>query len=326
MKSNLAVILHGGASSPSSLTPDYFPDKKPALKVALDAAWEALTSGKGGRRAVVAALRELEDCEYFDAGYGSYPNEDGEIYMDVALMSGKGEFLSLLNIERVRYPSILADSMWRKGVTSMLVWTEDYVSALDAASEDFRSHVGWVLSHSELLSPYAKWVAERNRERVSKRITAERTFGDTVGCVVRDADGSIFAGTSTGGTPLKIRGRIGDAPIVGAGVYADDEVCGLSSTGTGEAILSSCAPANIASRLRERGSAEGAVKIIRDELSRMKRLYPTAEAGIVLLPREGDPVFDFTSRILSVGYKYLSCDGDLIESVDIAQNGEWKEI
>lgn len=325
MQSNYAVILHGGASSPESLAPDYFPDKKPGLKKALEAAWGTLTSGKGARAAVVAALRELEDDQYFDAGYGGYPNEDGEVFLDIALMSGKGEFISLLNIERVRFPSSLADSMWREGVMSMLVWTDSYMQSLDTASEDFKSYIGWVSSHQEMVAPYAKKVAERNRARVMRKIIANREFGDTVGCVVRDSDGSIFAGTSTGGTPLKIRGRIGDAPIIGAGVYSDNEICGLSSTGMGEAILSSSAPAYVISRMRDgTGSTEEIKKILSEELLRLKKKHPIGEAGIIVMPKKGDPVFDFNSRVLSVGYKFINEGGSLVENVDVAQNPSWK--
>jgi L-asparaginase / beta-aspartyl-peptidase len=291
----MGVILHGGAGG--FLSEEDCNVKEPYLKEALDAAWGALSSGDSGERAVVAALKVLEGCEYFDAGYGSFPNEHGNVFLDVALMRGNGDFISLMNVRRLRYPSQLALDMFRPGRSLQRVWTERLQRGVEASDDQLKERYGFARTEEEMISPYAVEANRRHRQKVSKGT-------GTVGCVVRDKEGRIFAGTSTGGTPNKPDGRIGDSPIVGAGVFADDEICGLSATGHGETILKSMVSGMVVASVRQamRNQSEllesSLRKILADELDEMSRKYPNAEAGIVLIPQSGPPVYAFSAETM----------------------------
>ncbi|MCB0338604.1 MAG: isoaspartyl peptidase/L-asparaginase, partial [Bdellovibrionales bacterium] len=210
VRENFAIILHGGAGNPDKIEEN--PREVPFLENALDAGWEALVSGKGGERAVVEAIKVLEDCEFFDAGYGSYPDEDGNVFMDIGLMRGSGDFISLFGVQQVRYPSELALDLLTPGMERMIVWDANRRSELDRADKERKARVGWVASQADLISPIALAASERYR---TKFLNQKQHEHGTVGCVVRDGHGRIFAGTSTGGIPSKGRGRIGDSPIIG---------------------------------------------------------------------------------------------------------------
>ncbi|MCB0334753.1 MAG: isoaspartyl peptidase/L-asparaginase [Bdellovibrionales bacterium] len=240
-RSELSVILHGGGGKAS---PEHARNKIKPMEAALDAAWTLLCQGAPGVRAVEAALRVMEGSQYFNAGYGGYPNVNGVVLTDVGVMTGQRDFVALLNVRRVTYPSSVACDMLREGKAHMTVWTHSHEQLLDAESESKKSHYGVVKTHEDLVAPYVRQLIERKialEVRQGDEIPDDESeVGGTVGCVVRDASGELCAGTSTGGVSLKANGRIGDSPIVGSGLFADSEICGLSTTGHGESLLRSC--------------------------------------------------------------------------------------
>lgn len=225
-----ALVVHGGAWD--------IPDREVGthhrgVLDALDAGWRALASGQSAIDAVVSAVKVMEDDPTFDAGIGSFLNADGEVQLDAGLMDGTNLTAgSVAAVSRIRNPIELA----RKVLAS------PYVLLVGPGADRFGEESGL-----ELCDP-AIFVTERERERWSKLkdhgpvspADAFRRFGqpsDTVGAVAVDDNGNIAAATSTGGTPNKHPGRVGDSPIIGAGFYADLHTGACSTTGWGEAIL-----------------------------------------------------------------------------------------
>lgn len=318
MSQPLAVIIHGGAGSPETIDLSY--PELPFLKQTLDAAWQALVSGESGERVVVTALRHLEDCEYCDAGYGSFPNENGEVFMDVGLMRGNGDCISLMNLSGFRYPSEIAYDLWEEGRALQKVSTERFVRSLTEKSPDILKRYGYTSNPKELVSPYAANAAARARNKKLSK-------GGTVGCVVRDESGSIFAGTSTGGTPNKIDGRVGDSPIVGSGFFADNEICGLSATGHGESFLRSRVSSEVISAVKRATREDREVfsrdpnkltHIINAELKEMTRRYPEGEGGLIVIPVSGNPSYGFNSKMMYVGRRVGSKDRITLDEVQVA--------
>ena len=303
----IAVIVHGGAGSSAETAADN--KIVPVLRQATSAAWDCLQRGDAGELAVVAALRVLEDSEFFDAGYGSFPNEHDEIYVDAAIMRGNGDYAAFMNIPRVRFPCEIALDALTSGARVQRVWTERMDRALLAAAADWKHRVGLANSHSELIAPHARAATERVRKSGHKAKS-----GDTIGCVVRDRNGKLVAGTSTGGTANKPDGRIGDAPIVGSGVYAHDQIVALSATGLGEAILGSLLSSAIVIRLRDKNASGFDIKSIAEsELANMRKLYSDANAGVILLAPSGDPVYAFNSAAMSVAWKTQRAEHAAVE-------------
>ncbi|MBN8548856.1 MAG: isoaspartyl peptidase/L-asparaginase [Deltaproteobacteria bacterium] len=317
---SLSVIIHGGAGSPKEIQEN--PREVPFLKTALDAAWSALLSGQTGDKAVVAALRVLEACEYFDSGYGSYPNQQGLARCDVALMRGNGDFISLLNTRRLIHPSQAALDQFTPGKSLMAVWTDQMMARIDSASTEEKERYGWVATEAEMIAPFA---VEAVRKHTANSPVSNH---DTVGCVVRDAQGRIFAGTSTGGIMLKPDGRVGDSPILGAGVFADDEVCGLSATGDGEIILKSLLSSYVAADIRSflRADPQRFEKdpqllktILSTELADMRRKYPKGEAGMIVIPKRGNPAYAFNSKVMSVAMRVGNSAQIELQDIRLAQ-------
>lgn len=313
-KSSLAVIVHGGAGSRENASRD--PEKAVGIKEALDAAWDKLLKGAPGEAAVVAGLRVLEANGLFDAGYGSFPDENGKVFLDVALMRGSGDFISLANVSLVTHPSEVALDMFAPGTALMSVWTERLKAKTLGAPAETKARYGVVDRDEDLISPYAREIAVISKEKMG-----------TVGCVVRDAEGRIFAGTSTGGTPNKPDGRVGDSPVVGAGVYADDAIGGLSATGHGESFLRSMTSAHVLSEMRRELSRNpkcfesgGSLRaIIDEELSRMKAKHPRGQGGIIVIPRSGPPCFSYNSMNMAVGWRTGSAQDIASESWQVAR-------
>jgi beta-aspartyl-peptidase (threonine type) len=321
--SEFSVIIHGGAGG--------FVDdadsrlKEPFLKAALDAGWNALLAGEGGERAMIRAMMVLEGCEYFDAGYGSYPNEHGKVFMDVALMRGSGDFISLVNVRKVKYPSALALDMLRPGRSLMRVWTDRMHAGLEDSADEFKERYGYVRTEEEMIAPYALESGQRARSAAS-----QNKGSGTIGCVIRDGEGRIFAGTSTGGIPNKPDGRVGDTPIIGSGCFADDQIGGLSATGHGEVIMKSLLSGYVIAEMRGRLASDAnsftsdgkALKNILDrELGAMRAKYPGGEAGLIVIPKIGMPAFSFNSEAMNVGMRVGSAQGISHEEWKVARAG-----
>lgn len=322
MQGQMSVMIHGGAGrAPANADVESY--EVQILKEALDAAWKSLLQSATGEVAVAAALQVLERDGYFDAGYGSYPNENGLVRCDVALMRGSGDFISLMNMRRIRYPSQVALDLLEKRKNLMAVWTDEMMQTIDHESDTIKQRYGWVATEEQMVAPIAleKVQARKQREKVP-------LGHDTVGCVVRDSHGKLFAGTSTGGIMLKPDGRVGDSPILGAGVFADDGIAALSATGQGEMILKSLLSSFVIADVRSFVRAEARrfeqepellKKILRSELNEMRRKYPGSEAGLIVMPAFGEPAYDFTAEALPLAYRSRASTGAVAEEVSIVR-------
>lgn len=302
-KGNIAVIVHGGAGK---LHPERAARKVPYLEEAVDQAWKRLADGESGLRAVESAMRVLEGSEYFNAGFGGYPNKNGIVLLDVGVMAGDRRFVSLLNVRRVKYPSAIAIDMLEDTDTLMTLWTHERMLALDKETLEKKERYGLVDSHENLIAP-----SVREMLTESSGFEVEHGHG-TVGCVVRDMSGQLFSCTSTGGTYLKANGRIGDTPFVGCGVFADNDICALSTTGHGETLMrglvSGFLIADMRRALREDPDIFSkdpalAKEYLEEELRELRRKVPERGGGIIIIPKGGPPAFACNLAMLAVGYR-----------------------
>ena len=211
------LVVHGGAW--------YIPSAEIELHVkgceqAALAAWDLLEHGAAALDAVVAAVSHLEDDPVFDAGRGSYLNREGRVQMDAIVMDGRDLSMgAVAAVERVRHPVALARLVMERCEHNFVVGqgAESLAETLGVPLCDPGELIG--RRDCGLWSPpHVGW-------------------GDTVGAVAIDVNGHLAAATSTGGTPNKWPGRVGDSPLVGCGAYADDQAGAASATGSGEALM-----------------------------------------------------------------------------------------
>lgn len=183
-----------------------------------------LAEGGSALDAVEAACVALEDDPLFNAGTGSCLNADGRVEMDAAIMEGASRRVGGVGAATgFKNPILLARRVMERGGPVLLV---------AEGAERFAREQGF--------APYppSRLVTEAALERWQKEIEGRiPPRPGTVGAVALDRKGRVAAATSTGGTSGKAPGRVGDSPIPGAGLYADDAAGAVSATGQGEAIL-----------------------------------------------------------------------------------------
>ncbi len=258
------IALHGGATE---VEPDEEEAYRGGCLRALEAGRTILESGGSAVDAVAAAIHVLEDDPTFNAGCGSARREDGSIEMDAAIMDGRTLGLGAVTvIKDVRHPI---------GVALALMGEETCMLAGPGA-QAFAQERG--LGNRSV--PPLRILPER--ERVHNH--------DTVGCVALDQSGRLAAGTSTGGLDGALVGRVGDSPLPGCGLYADDEMGAVVLSGDGEMIARVMAAARILHDLPSRSPGEA----IRRALDRVAALE--GEAGAVLVTPDGRIAHDHNSR------------------------------
>jgi L-asparaginase / beta-aspartyl-peptidase len=203
------------------------------VRNALSKGWSILSRGGTALDAVEEAVVVLEDDETFDAGRGSFLNEDGKVQLDALIMDGQTLRAGGVGcVERLRNPVRAA----RK-----ILSESPHVYFVGEGAERFAAQHGAELCRNEdLIIPRE---VDRLREYRSRPSTenadlfASNSSHDTVGAVALDSQGNIAAATSTGGTLNKAAGRLGDSSLIGCGCYADNKTAAASMTGWGEPIM-----------------------------------------------------------------------------------------
>lgn len=248
-----AVIVHGGAKD---IAPPLQARHRQGCLRAVEAAAAVLDAGSAAVAAVEAAVRSLEDDPTFNAGHGSVLNADGQVECDAAIMDGADLAVGgVAAVRTLRHPISVARRML----------PERPVLLVGEGAERFaRAHGAEICAPEDLVG------------------AARDDAGcDTVGCVALDRDGNIAAGTSTGGLRGCAVGRVGDSPIPGGGLYADNLVGGVSLSGDGESILR----VTLAARLIWTLEAEPPDAAIRQALAALGRVG--GEAGLIVIDRRG---------------------------------------
>jgi len=283
------------------------------MQESVDAAWRALSAGESGGAAVAAAIRVMEESEYFNAGYGGYPNANGIVLLDAAVMEGTRRFVSLMNCRRIKYPTTYALDLLEQGKSFVSVWTHELMKELDESPKELQERYGWVATHEELLPQSVIEMLKKNEGEFS----SDGTTHGTVGCVVSDADGRLFAGISTGGVNHKVNGRIGDAPMIGLGLYADNELCAMTTTGNGEALLAGFPTGFIVSEIRSvlradarafEDSSSKLDEILRAEFEELSRKNSEKGGGVIIIPKGGRPSFAFNTQAIPIALRVGTTD------------------
>ncbi len=307
---NPALIVHGGAwDIPDAEVADH----REALSAALAAGRDRLRAGAAALDAVVAVIEVLEDHPALDAGVGAVLNRTGGIQLDAGVMDGATrDFGALLCTRRVRHPIAAAAHLLRRGHRQCSVLAGADADAW-AAGEGLDT-----VEPETFILPRERLRFETLREREQRFHTSEAFRGPrgprapqgTVGCVALDRGGRLAAGTSTGGAPYTLPGRVGDSPLPGCGYYASPRA-GASATGWGEAIarvlMCGDAIARIEAGAAPQAAAEAAV-------ARLASLVHDPEGhgatgGIILLDGDGRCGMAFNTPRMARG---TWCEGEEI--------------
>lgn len=289
-----ALALHGGAGTIARGSSSSEAPYREALLAALEAGSTLLAKGASALEAVIATVVQLEDCPLFNAGRGAVFTSEGKHELDAGLMDGRTLAAgAVAGLRTVRNPILAAREVMRDGRSVLL--------ARDAAERLAREH------GLEIVDPQYFSTAHRlaqlkaaQASSIDKAVLdhddeppadASRRIG-TVGAVACDREGHLAAATSTGGLTNKMPGRIADTPIVGAGVYANDATCAISSTGTGEHFIRGCIAHDVHARMRYLG--DGLAHAARASLEEILRPLG-GRGGLIAVTRTGRIAMPFIS-------------------------------
>jgi beta-aspartyl-peptidase (threonine type) len=265
------VAVHGGATTFEKQHHDAILD---AVRRAAEQGMCVLENGGSSLDAVETAIWVLEETNLFTAGLGASKNRDGEIELDAMVMEGNRlQSGAVMAVRAIAHPISLARYILERTSNSQIVG----------------------LGANKL---YEQMLAEGYRKETTKKRTDVPPIAqecDTVGTVVVDEKGNIAAGSSTSGWPGKLPGRVGDSPIIGAGVYAND-IAGVSCTGKGEQILRITMGRMAVFHVEQGLTVEQAAETVMSEL----RQKTTGEAGLILADNLGNVAIRFDTPHMPV--------------------------
>lgn len=279
------LVIHGGAGiiERDKISPEQDAAIRDALKAALAAGSKILEEGGAAIDAVEAAVVVLEDDPHFNAGKGAVLTWDGTISLDAAIMNGKDRAAGAVAGTRTARNPIRAARRVMEDSPHVLLSGE--------GADAFVAEKGLDIADQD----YFETEARRRllEEMKAKKVSAydvDRKYG-TVGAVALDMNGHVAAATSTGGTTGKRWGRIGDAPLIGAGTYADDRSCAVSATGAGEYFIRVGVAHEICARVRI--GKEKIVPAARNVLAEVKALG--GDGGVILIAPDGQIGWSFNT-------------------------------
>lgn len=282
-----AIVIHGGAGTLArgEMDPARETAYRRGLRAAIDAGHELLARGGSSLDAVTTAVRILEDDPLFNAGRGAVLAHDGSAELDASIMDGRHlRAGAVAGLRHVRNPIDLARAIMERSPHVMLV---------GPGAEAFAAAQGFTPV------PNDYFVTPERRAQLERVLTGRLSAGEdlmglgTVGAVALDTAGNLAAATSTGGMTNKRNGRVGDSAIIGAGTYAENGSCAISTTGHGEYFIRAAVAYDICARVKYRRSslAAAAREVVR---KRLQGLGGTG--GVIGLDARGHVVMEFSSE------------------------------
>lgn len=295
------VIVHGGAGDiPDSRNQGKHTGAIRAVRIG----YNKLLETNSVLDAVEAAVKDLENDENFNAGYGAILNWDGNVELEASIMEGKNLNAGCVSLLKdIRHPISVARRVMDSTVHTFLGGDGAMKFAREQNFEILEPPGQLVTQHAiNALENFKKDVESGSVLAGRTEIGDQKTYGEpgTVGAVAIDAEGNIAVATSTGGITGKLAGRIGDTPLLGSGTYADNRYGGVSTTGHGETIMRYSVAHDILMRINHCGiSAQSATeKSLQDMTDKLQNT-----AGAITIDAKGDVGIYFTSLKMSWAYK-----------------------
>jgi N4-(beta-N-acetylglucosaminyl)-L-asparaginase len=240
---------------------------------ASQAAWRILSSGAPPLDAVVAGATHCEDDESVDSvGYGGLPDASGEVTLDACVMDYRARCGSVACLRRVRHAARVARAVMEKTPHVMLA---------GEAATAFAVANGF--AEDDLLAPRARTAYEA--WRADRRTVGPSTTHDTIGLLAVDAAGTLAGACTTSGRAYKLPGRVGDSPIIGAGLYVDGAVGAATATGLGEEVIRVCGSYAVVECMR-RGATPA--EALAETLRRVRSNGPPPDADVSFLALRRD--------------------------------------
>ena len=294
-KSEFSIVIHGGAGTilKKNMTPEKEIEYKTKLEEAIKVGYEILKNGGSSLDAVEKTINILEDSPLFNAGKGAVFTHEETNEHDASIMDGSNlNAGASAGTTTVKNPINLARRIMEHSPHVMLSGN----GAEAFAKEQGLDIVDPLYFFTESRFQSLKKIKESELKEGTKQAFYDSEIKDskfgTVGCVALDKNGNLAAGTSTGGMTNKRWGRIGDAPIIGAGTYANNNSCAVSSTGWGEFFIRAMVAHDISALMEYKGFSlqEAAKEVIQKKVPDLG-----GDGGIIAIDNKGTIVMEFNT-------------------------------
>jgi beta-aspartyl-peptidase (threonine type) len=280
-----AIVIHGGAGGMSrdNTTPEVDKEYRAALSQAMSVGKKILAEGGSALDAVERTIRIMEDNPLFNAGKGAVFTHEGKNELDAAIMDGSNLAAGAVTcVMDIKNPISAA----RKVMTN-----SPHVMLSGAGASQFAKEQGLEIV------PASYFYTEKRFHELEEILKKEKN--GTVGCCALDKNGNLAAGTSTGGMPDKRYNRIGDAPIIGAGTYANNNTCAVSGTGHGEFFIRWTVAHDISALMEYKGLSlkEASELVVNDKL-----VKAGGSGGVICIDKSGNVSMPFNSSGMFRGF------------------------
>ncbi len=254
-------------------------------------AWKILSAKGTSLDAVEKGVMLTEDdFSNLSVGLGGLPDRDGCVTLDASIMDEKGRCGAVAFLQRIKHPV---------SVARMIMEKTPHVLMVGEGAQKFALDNGFKLE-SKTLSPeaekqYKEWLKESKYKPI---INIENH--DTIGMIALDANGNLSGSCTTSGLAYKMHGRVGDSPIIGAGMYVDNEIGAACATGVGETVLRICGSHLVVEFMRQGLSPNDACKKAVERLVSKNPNYKDVQVGFLALNKNGE----YGSYALQKGFNY----------------------
>lgn len=305
----VAIALHGGAGTieRARMTSEQELTYRKFLDAAIEEGYRQLKAGEPGLDVVVSIIQRMEDSPLFNAGHGSVYTWEGHHELDASIMDGRElDAGAVAGVRTVKSPIALARAVMERSHHVMLASEGAERFAAERGFEKVPEGYFDTERRQKSLEAY------KRARQAGVTINPDYKYG-TVGVAVLDSEGNLAAGTSTGGMTGKRWGRIGDAPVIGAGTYANNASCAVSATGHGEYFIRYTVARDICARMELAGETltEAANVVVHDTL-----VKAGGDGGIIAVDAEGNVALRFNTpgmyraSINASGEKVIGIFGD----------------
>ena len=295
------MVIHGGAGTLTrkNMSVEKEAAYRAALTLALQIGYKTLKAGKSSLDAVEATIHVMEDSPLFNAGKGAVFTHDGKNEMDAAIMEGKTMMAgAVAGVTTIKNPISAARAVMEKSEHVMMVGQGAEAFARQAGitivdPKYFYTKERWDGLQQAIKEDSAKAVLDHGSKKSMKLGTLNHDFKfGTVGTVALDQAGNLAAGTSTGGMTNKKYGRVGDAPIIGAGTYANNATAGISCTGWGEFYIRNVVAHDISAMMEYKNmSVADAAAAAIEKVGKMG-----GDGGLIALDAKGHVAMPFNTE------------------------------
>lgn len=286
-----AIVIHGGAGvmSEEKMNKEQQIEYKSKLNEALELGERMLKEGAEATDVVVKVINVLEDSPLFNAGKGAVFTHDEKVELDASIMDGKTlNAGAVAGVRDIKNPINAAREV---------MLNSEHVFLSGKGASEFAKKQGLEMVPNKYFHTKQRHESLMKLKKQERERNQKDNIG-TVGCAVLDTHGNICAGTSTGGMTNKKYGRIGDAPVIGAGTYANNKTCAVSCTGHGEYYIRLGFARDISALMEYKNlSVEDAC---REEIRKLTELK--GSGGVIALDVNGNIAMEFNTSGMFRGY------------------------